>query len=92
MNPSKQLVKSPFKGSFRIASIQFGNAAESAEVNRQVPVHLHLHKPESDFAAVVLDKSAADSGCAKNDEYDVPEPDHQIDLKFACVLNKEYFC
>ena len=55
-------------------------------------MHLHLHKPESDFAAVVLDKSAADSGCAKNDEYDVPEPDHQIDLKFACVLNKEYFC
>ncbi len=49
-------------------------------------MHFHLHQPEPDPSAEVLDDSAADSGGTQNDENNIPVPDHQINLIYVKIL------
>ena len=44
-------------------------------------MHFHLHEPESNLAAEVLDEPAADSGRTQDDEDDVPVPNDKVNLE-----------
>ena len=51
------------------------------DVKSGSPVHFHLHEPEPDLSAEVLDEPAADSGGAQDDQDDVPVPYDQVNLE-----------